>query len=70
MRIDNNKKILDNVAAIGFYRLPLNYLDTWTSNVAKVTAADINAAFNHKVALDKMSTVIVGSAANNADTAK
>lgn len=70
LRIDNNKKILDNVAAIGFYRLPLNYLDTWTSNVAKVTAADIKAAFNRKVALDKMSTVIVGSAANNADTAK
>jgi len=70
LRIDNNKKILDNVAAIGFYRLPLNYLDTWTSNVAKVTVADIKAAFNRKVALDKMSTVVVGSAANNADTAK
>ncbi|MGE5651698.1 MAG: M16 family metallopeptidase [Bacillota bacterium] len=62
LRIDNNRKILDNVAAIGFYNLPLDYLDTWTANVAKVSIADIKAAFNRKIALDKMSTVIVGNA--------
>lgn len=61
LRIDNNRKILDNVAAIGFYNLPLDYLDTWTANVEKVTIADIRAAFNRKIALDKMSTVIVGN---------
>lgn len=60
LRIDNNKKILDNIAAIGFYKLPLDYLDTWTANVQKVTIADIKAAFNRKIALDKMSIVIVG----------
>lgn len=62
LRIDTNRKILDNMAAIGFYNLPLDYLDTWTANVAKVSIADIKVAFNHKVALDKMSTVIVGNA--------
>ncbi|GIZ50853.1 M16 family metallopeptidase [Noviherbaspirillum aridicola] len=61
LRIDNNRKILDNMAAIGFYGLPLDYLDTWTERVAKVTAADIRAAFQRKIALDKMSTVIVGN---------
>jgi len=76
LRIDNNKKILDNVAAIGFYKLPLDYLDTWTANVAKVTVADIKAAFNRKLKLDNMSTVIVGNPAdsgnntNNTDGAK
>jgi zinc protease len=62
LRIDNNKKILDNIAAIGFYNLPLNYLDTWTANVDKVTIEDIKAAFKRKIALDKMSTVVVGTA--------
>jgi zinc protease len=62
LRIDNNRKILDNIAAIGFYNLPLDYLDTWTANVQKVTIADIKAAFNRKLALDKMSTVVVGNA--------
>lgn len=61
LRIDNNRKILDNIAAIGFYNLPLDYLDTWTANVAKVTVEDVKAAFNRKLALDKMSTVIVGN---------
>lgn len=61
LRIDNNRKILDNVAAIGFYNLPLDYLDTWTANVGKVTIAEIKAAFNRKIALDKMSTVVVGN---------
>lgn len=62
LRIDNNRKILDNIAAIGFYNLPLDYLDTWTTKVDKVTIADIKAAFQRKIALDKMSTVIVGNA--------
>lgn len=59
--IDNNRKILDNIAAIGFYNLPLDYLDTWTSNVAKVSVQDIRAAFARKIALDQMSTIVVGS---------
>lgn len=62
LRIDNNRKILDNIAAIGFYNLPLDYLDTWTAKVEKVTIADVQAAFQRKLALDKMSTIIVGNA--------
>jgi zinc protease len=61
LRLDNNRKILDNVAVIGFYNLPLDYLDTWTANVAKVTAADIKAAFNRKIAPDRLATVVVGN---------
>jgi zinc protease len=59
--IDNNRKILDNIAAIGFYNLPLDYLDTWTSNVAKVSIKDIREAFARKIALDQMSTIVVGN---------
>jgi zinc protease len=62
LRIDNNRKILDNIAMIGFYKLPLDYLDTWTAQVAKVTTAEIKAAFNRKLALDRLATVVVGEA--------
>ncbi|HEY8099729.1 MAG TPA: pitrilysin family protein [Burkholderiaceae bacterium] len=61
LRIDNNRKILDNIAAIGFYNLPLDYLDTWTGNVAKVNISDIRAAFAQKIALDQISTIVVGN---------
>jgi zinc protease len=61
LRIDNNRKILDNIAVIGFYGMPLDYLDTWTANVAKVGIPEIRAAFARHVAVDRLSTVIVGS---------
>lgn len=63
LRIDNNRKILENLATIGFHGLPLDYLDTWTDKVAKVTSADIRTAFRRKLAMDKMVTVVVGAEA-------
>ena len=61
MRIDSNGKILDYLALIGFYKLPLDYLDTFNDNVSKVTAAQIKEAFNRRIQTDKMVTVIVGA---------
>lgn len=61
LRIDNNRKILENIAVIGFYGLPLDYLDTWTDQVAKVSVADIRAAFRRKLDMERMVTVIVGA---------
>jgi zinc protease len=60
LRIDNNRKILDNMAVIGFHQLPLDYLDTWTARVEKVTVADIRAAFARKLSMDSLVTVVVG----------
>jgi zinc protease len=61
LRIDSNRKILDNLAVIGFYGLPLNYLDTWTASVERVTVADIRAAFGRKLAADQLATIVVGA---------
>lgn len=60
LRIDSNRKLLDNLAALAWYDLPLDYLDTWTKQVEKVTAADIRAAFARKLQPDRMVTVVVG----------
>jgi zinc protease len=38
LRLDSNRKILENVAMIGFYGLPLDYLDRYPENIEKVTA--------------------------------
>lgn len=61
LRIDSNKKILDYLSAIGFYHLPLSYLDDFPSRINKVTVADIRAAFKRKVNPDVLATVIVGA---------
>ncbi len=62
LRIDSNRKLLDNIAGIAWNRLPLDYLDTWTQQVDKVTVADIKAAFARKLQPEKMVTVILGAA--------
>ena len=60
MKMDNNLKVLELIAMIGYYRLPLDYLDHWTEKVAQVTAADVKDAMNRKLNEGKMVTVIVG----------
>ncbi len=61
MRIDSNSKILDYLAVIGFYTLPLNYLDEYNSKVAAVTMAQIKDAFNRRLKPENFVTVIVGA---------
>ena len=61
LRIDSNKKILDYLSVIGFYNLPLTYLDDFSTKVSKVTAADIRVAFRRKINPDVLATVIVGA---------
>ena len=60
LRIDSNRKLLDNVANIAWNKLPLTYLDTWTQQMAKVTTAQIKAAFQRKLQPGKMVTVVLG----------
>jgi zinc protease len=60
LRIDSNRKILEYLAVIGFYRLPLTYLDDFVPRVEKVTVAQIKSAFQRRVNPDDMVTIIVG----------
>ena len=61
LRIDSNRKLLDNVASIAWNDLPLDYLDTWTQAVAQVSVADIKAAFARHLQPDRMVTVVLGA---------
>lgn len=60
LRVASNGKIADYLALIGFYNLPLDYLETFTEKVDAVTAEQIRDAFQRRVTPDKMVTVIVG----------
>jgi zinc protease len=62
LRIDSNRKLLDNVANMAWNQLPLTYLDTWTQAVDKVTVSDIQEAFQRKLQPEKMATVVLGGA--------
>lgn len=58
--LDGNQKLLDNVAGIAWNGMPLDYLDTWTQQVQRLTTADIRAAFARKLQPEHMVTVVLG----------
>lgn len=60
LRVDTNKKIVNYLAVIGFYQLPLNYLEEFPKRIEKITAEEIRDAFSRRLQPDKMTTVIVG----------
>jgi zinc protease len=61
LRISSNSKIVEYLAMIGFYDLPLDYLDTFVSRVNAVTREQIREAFQRRLHLDRMVTVVVGN---------
>lgn len=60
LRMENNSKMLSLVSMIGYYGLPLDYLNTWPDHIKAVTNNDIQEAFARKLSADKLSTIIVG----------
>ncbi|HET7831936.1 MAG TPA: pitrilysin family protein [Gallionella sp.] len=61
LRIDSNRKIIEYLSIIGFYDLPLTYLDDFTRKVEQVTVAQIRDAFKRHINPQAMATVIVGA---------
>ena len=59
LRIDSNAELLNYVSLIGFYGLPLDYLDTFAAKVSAVTAEQVKVAFARHVKPEHLVTVIV-----------
>jgi len=64
LRIDSNKKIVEYLAMIGFYHLPLDYLHNFNRQIEAVTLDDIKSALKRRLNPEKMITVIVGGETN------
>ncbi len=56
-----NRKVLEQLALIGFYGLPLDWLDEYPARVQGVTLAQIRGAFARRVDPAKLSVVVVGA---------
>ncbi len=60
LRLDSNKKILDYLAMIAFYGLPLDYLDRFVEQVDAVTIEQIKDAFQRRLQPGRFVTVMAG----------
>jgi zinc protease len=63
LRIDSNSKLTEYLTIIAFYRLPLDYLETYPKFVAEVTVDQVRDAFKRRIALAGMARITVGPAA-------
>jgi len=61
LRIDSNRKILEYLSQIGFYRLPPSYLEDFPAKIEKVTLAEVKDAWRRRIDPARMVTVVVGA---------
>jgi len=61
LRIASNRDIVGYLAMLGFYDLPLDYLDTFVDKINAVTTEQIRDAFQRRLKPDHFTTVVVGS---------
>jgi zinc protease len=59
LRVDTNRKLIDNLAQINYYDMPLDYLHTWTSKIEAVSAADIKRVMSRVIKPQQLSVVVV-----------
>ncbi|MGC9386973.1 MAG: M16 family metallopeptidase [Hydrogenovibrio sp.] len=60
LRIDSNAKIAGYISMIGFYDLPLDYLERFPQKVSELTKEDVLKAWRKHIHPDKMLTIMVG----------
>ena len=61
LRIDNNRKLLDNVSSIAWNNLPLDTMEVWTKQVEAVSLEQVKTAFQKHLAMDRMKIVVLGA---------
>lgn len=62
LRTASNSDIVEYLGMIGFYQLPLDYLETFTETINAISREDIVDAFQRRVDPEKMLTIVVGQA--------
>nr|HRM71086.1 pitrilysin family protein [Thauera phenylacetica] len=60
LRLDSNAKLLDYVSMIGFYRLPLDWLERYPQQVAAVDVDAVREAWQRRIRPEQLVTVIAG----------
>jgi zinc protease len=60
LRIDSNSEIVEYLAMIGFYELPLDYLENFVRRIGSVTLNQIRESFKRRLSVANTVTVIVG----------
>jgi len=69
LRLDSNAKILGYISVIGFYGLPLDWLELYPRAVSAVTRDAVRDAFGRRIHPDRLITVIAGGDGDKSESA-
>lgn len=61
LRTDTNAKLAEYITMIGFYQMPLDYLDQFQTKVEAVTVEQIKETFQRRIRPELLQTVTVGA---------
>ncbi|MGD9590893.1 MAG: M16 family metallopeptidase [Candidatus Berkiella sp.] len=64
LQFDSNASICHEIAAMGFYSLPLEYFNQYKEKISKLTTEDVKDAFQKRISPDKLVIVNVGGTAD------
>lgn len=60
LQFDSNASIIQQIASLGFYGLPLDHFDNFKKEIEKLTTQDIRNVFQKRVLPDNVAIVMVG----------
>ena len=60
LRLDSNSEILEYLCLIGFYDLPLDYVERFPQRIAALSGEQVREAFQRRVDPARLVTVVVG----------
>lgn len=70
LAFDSNLTICRQLAALGFYQLPLDYFNQFKPAIEKITTQDVRLAFERKISPQNLVTIMLGNNEDNAANEK
>ncbi|MEM8845320.1 MAG: pitrilysin family protein [Pseudomonadota bacterium] len=61
LRVDSNRDILGYLSMIGYYDLPITYLNDFSKKIEAVTLEDVKKAFKKHLDVEDLVTIVVGN---------
>lgn len=60
LKLGSNEAIVTQIAKLGYYQLPIDFLNTYTAHINNVTKEDIKRAFDNHINANQLVSISVG----------
>lgn len=61
LEVNTNSKIKNFISSLGFYNLPLDFLETYSEHLEAITTTEVKNAFQRRIRPGNMALIVVGN---------